>query len=71
MQAKHRSDFLGAAQLELAQAAPFFDHAKHFRDAAAGIDRLGVALVASGAPITGPPKGLSCGPLRAWQHWVS
>ena len=53
MQTKHRSDLFGAAQLELAQTAPLFDPAKHLLDAAAGIDRLGVALVAGGAAIDG------------------
>ena len=35
------------------QAAPLFAPAKHLLDAAAGIDRLGVALVARGTPIDG------------------
>lgn len=43
VQAKHRADLFGAAQLELAQTAPLFDPTKHLLDAAAGIDRLGVA----------------------------
>lgn len=53
VQAKHRTHLACAAQLELAQAAPLFDPAKHFLDAAAGIDRLGVALVAGCAAIDG------------------
>ena len=53
MQAEHRNDFLGTVQLELAQAAPLFDPAKHLLDAAAGMDRLGVALVPRGAAIDG------------------
>ena len=51
MQAKHRTDFFGAAQFELPQSAPLFDPAKHLLDAAAGVDRLGVPLVAGSAPI--------------------
>ena len=53
VQAKHRTHLVGAAQLELAQTAPLLDPAKHLLDAAAGIDRLGVALVAGGAAIDG------------------
>jgi len=57
MQAEHRTDFLGPAQLELAQAAPLLDPAEHLLDAAAGVDRLGVALGASGAAIDGGATG--------------
>ncbi len=53
VQAKHSTDFLGASQLELAQTAPLFYPAKHFLDAAAGVDRFGVALVARGTAING------------------
>ena len=53
MQPKHRTHLACAAQLELAQAAPLFDPAKHLLDAAAGVDRFGVALVARGAAIDG------------------
>ena len=53
MQPKHRTHLACAAQLELAQAAPLFDPAKHLLDAAAGVDRLGVALVADTAAIDG------------------
>jgi len=53
VQAKYRTDVFGAAQLELAQAAPLLDPAKHLLDAAACVDRFGVALVAGGAPING------------------
>ena len=53
MQAKHCVHLLGAAQLELAQTALLFDPAKHLLDAAAGVDRLGVALVACGTAIDG------------------
>jgi hypothetical protein len=42
------TDFLGAAHFELTQAAPLFDPAKHLLDAAAGVDRLGIALGAQG-----------------------
>jgi len=42
-----------AAQFELAQAAPLFDPAEHLLDAPAGVDRLGVAVVAGGAAIDG------------------
>ena len=51
MQAKHRAHLACAAQLELAQPTPLFDPTKHLLDAAAGLDRFGVALVAGGAPI--------------------
>ena len=53
VQAKHRTHLVGAAQLELAQTAPLLDPAKHLLDAAVGIDRLGVALMAAGADIDG------------------
>ena len=51
--AKHRTHLAYAAQLELAQTAPLFDPAQHLLDAAAGMDRLGVALVVGGAAIDG------------------
>lgn len=51
MQAKHRTHLAYAAQLELTQTAPLFDPAKHLLDAATGVDRLGVALVAGSAAI--------------------
>ena len=53
VQPKHRTHLVCAAQLELAQPAPLFDPAKHLLDAAAGIDRLGVARMAGGAAIDG------------------
>jgi len=53
VQAEHRSDLFGAAQLELTQPAPLLDPAKHLLNPAAGVDRLGVALVAGGAAING------------------
>ena len=53
MQAKHSTHLVCAAQLELAEAAPLLDPTKHLLDAAPGVDRLGVALVAVGAPIDG------------------
>ena len=76
MQAKHRTDVLSAAHFELAQAAPLLllrrrlrlDPAKHLLDAAAGVDRLGVALVASGAAIDGGATR-AAGVLRdVWRH---
>jgi len=57
MQAEHRAHLFAAAQLELAQAAPLFDPAKHLLDAAAGIDRIGVALVAGVRPSIAEPPG--------------
>ena len=60
MQSKHYAHLLGAAQLELAQTAPLFDLAKHLLDAAAGMDRLGVALVTGGATIDGGTTGAAC-----------
>ncbi len=53
MQPEHRTHLAFAAQLELAQTAPLFDPAKNLLDAAAGMDRLAVALVAGGAAIDG------------------
>jgi hypothetical protein len=53
VQAKHCTHLFGAAQLELTQPTPLFDPAEHLLDAAAGVDRLGVALVAGGAAING------------------
>jgi hypothetical protein len=53
VQPKHRGDLFGAADFELTQTAPLFDPAEHLIDAAAGVDRLGVALVAGGAAIDG------------------
>ncbi len=53
MQAKHCTHLFGAAQPELTQPAPLFDPAKHLLDAAAGDDRLAVALMAGGAAING------------------
>lgn len=53
MQSKDSAHLACAAQLELAQPAPLLDPTKHLLDAAAGIDRLGVALVAGGAAIDG------------------
>ncbi len=53
MQAERRRDLFGAAQLELTQPAPLLDPAKHLLNPAAGVDRLGVALVAGGAAING------------------
>ena len=65
MQAKHGADLFGAAQLELAQSAPLLllrrrlrlDPAQHLLDATAGVDRLGVALMAGGAAIDGGTTG--------------
>ena len=51
MQAKHSAHLLGAAQLELAQTAPLLDPAEYLLDSTAGIDRLGVALMAGGAAV--------------------
>jgi len=61
MQAEYCAHLVGPAQLEQAQPAPLLllwrrlrlDSAKHLLDAAAGIDRLGVTLVAGGAAIDG------------------
>ena len=53
VQAKHRTHLACAPQLELTQAAPLFDPAKQILVAAAGVDRLGVALVAGSAAIDG------------------
>ena len=57
MQAEHRAHLFGAAQLELAQPASLFDPTKHLVDPEVSVDRLGVALVASGAPIDGGTTG--------------
>ena len=65
MQAEHGAHLACAAQPELAQTAPLLllrrrlrlDPAKHRLDAAAGVDRPGVALVAGGAPIDGGTTG--------------
>jgi hypothetical protein len=56
-------DCEGAAQLELMQTAPLLDPTKHLLDAAAGVDRLGVALVAVSAAIDGGTTG-AAGVLR-------
>ena len=61
MQTKNRSDLFGAAQFELAQTTPLLllrrrlrlDPGKHLLNDPAGIDRLGVSLVAGGAPVNG------------------
>ena len=55
MRAKHCTHLFGAAQLELTKPAPLLDPAKHLLDAAAGVDRLGVALMAGGPAINGGP----------------
>ena len=46
---KYSTHLFGVAPLELAQTAPLFDPAKHLLDAAAGVDRVGVARVTGGA----------------------
>ena len=53
MQTEHCAHLACATQLELAQPAPLFDPANHLLDAAAGVDRLGVALVAGCTAIDG------------------
>ena len=53
MHAEHRTDVVSVAQFELAQTAPLFDPSKHYPPPAAGVDRLGLALVAGSAPIDG------------------
>jgi hypothetical protein len=65
VQAKHRSDLFGAAQLELGQPAPLFDPAKHLLNPAAGVDLLSIALVACGAAINGRTTR-SVGVLATW-----
>ena len=57
MQTEHRTHLIGAEKLELPQTTPLLDPAKHLLDAPAGVDRLGVALVAGGAPIDGRTSG--------------
>ena len=65
VQTEHCSDLFGAAQFELTQSTPLLllrrrlrlDPGKHLLDAPAGIDRLGIALVAGGAPVKG---GAAC-----------
>jgi hypothetical protein len=53
MQAKHRTHLLGTAHVELSQTTLLLDPAKHLLNASAGIDRLGVDLVASCTTIVG------------------
>jgi len=68
VQTKHRTDVLSAAHFELAQPAPLLDPAKHLLDTAAGVDRLGLALVAGGAAIDGGATR-AAGVLRhVWCH---
>ena len=59
VQVKHTAHLFDASQFELAQTTPLIllrrrlrlDSGKHLLDAPAGLDRLGVALVAGGAAI--------------------
>ncbi len=57
VQAKYRTHVLSAAHFELAQSAPLLDLAEHLLDAAQGVDRLEVPLVACGALIDGGTTG--------------
>jgi len=57
VQPKNHTHLVCAAQLELAQSAPLLDPAKHLLDAAARVDRFGVAPVARGTPIDGGTTG--------------
>ncbi len=60
MQSKHLNHLFGTAQLELVQAATLFDSVKDLLDVAAGMDRLGVALVTRGASVEGGTTGAAC-----------
>jgi len=53
VQAEPCTCLFGAAQPELAQPSPLLDPAEYLLDAAVGVDRLGVALVAGGPAIDG------------------
>ena len=53
MHAKHRTHLFDAERLELARVSLLLDLAKALVHATAGVQRLGVALVAGGVAIDG------------------